>query len=205
MKNSFINFMIVLGVLIFSSSVQAQASSFDPNLLKAEYFNDEGVKEGLVFDDKKGNTFKIKNSKYSRGLYIQHDGKWLKHGVFYSVSSGRVTSKTMYFYGKKHGEHLGYHSNGKTQFQYYYNQGKKEGKWYQYRDDGSLFEEKVYENGVIEGTKISYHSNGVKNFVSTYINGKRNGESFQYNDDGELVGKSQYNMGKKVGKTQWYH
>ncbi|PCI32572.1 MAG: hypothetical protein COB60_09500, partial [Flavobacteriaceae bacterium] len=76
---------------------------------------------------------------------------------------------------------------------------------YQYRNDGSLFEEKVYEKGVVEGPKISYHSNGVKNFVSTYVNGKRNGASFQYNNEGELVGKSQYNMGKKVGKTQWYY
>ncbi|GEM_PF-4908854 len=25
-----------------------------------------------------------------------------------------------------------------------------------------------------------------------------------FNDKGKMVGKSQYNMGKKIGKTQWY-
>lgn len=205
MKKTVLNFIMILGVLIFSITLHAQEFDFDPNKLKAEYFNDKGVKDGLVFNDKKGNTFKIKNNDYSRGLYIKHEGKWLKHGVYYEMSSGRVTSKTLFVYGEKNGEYLAYHSNGNLNFRYHFNKGIKEGKWYQYRDDGSPFEEKEFKNGVIEGTKISYHPNGLKEYVSTYVNGKRHGETLGYNKEGKLISGTKYNMGEKVGKTQWYY
>lgn len=198
-------FVFILTFLLCAPLVQGQKDDFDPNKLKAAYFKDKSVKDKLEFNDKKGNRFKVKNSEYSKGLYIKKDGKWLKHGVFYGLSSGRVTSKTIYFYGKRHGLHESYHSNGKTQFQYNYHNGIKEGKWYQYTSKGSLFEEKTYKNGVIEGTKTTYHSNGVQQFISTYVNGKRHGEVQQFNDKGRLVARSQYNMGQKVGKTQWLH
>lgn len=198
-------YFFLLGIVFLSFSLQAQNSNFDPYKLKAEYFKNKDVKDGLLFDDQKGNAFKIKNSEYSRGLYIKKDGKWLKHGVFYSMTKGRVRAKTMYSYGKKHGAYESYHSNGKIQFQYNNKNNLKEGKWYQYRNDGSLFEEKVFKNGQIHGTKISYHLNGEKNFVSTYVNGKKHGERLQYNNKGKLIGRSQFNMGKKVGKTQWLY
>jgi antitoxin component YwqK of YwqJK toxin-antitoxin module len=205
MKKRIFNYLMLLSVMIVSNTIVAQESIFDPYKIEVEYFSDGGVKDGLIFNDKKGDTYKIKNSDYNKGLYLKYDGKFLKHGVFYSMSNGRVTSKTSYYYGKKHGEHLGYHSNGKIQFQYYYDNGKKNGKWYQYRDDESLFEEKEYKMGVLDGVKITYHSNGIKNFERTYINGLREGDTLQYNDKGKLVGRTKYKMGKRVGKTQWTH
>ena len=41
---------MVLGILIFSNSLQAQESNFDPNNLKLEYFNDEGVRDGVYVE-----------------------------------------------------------------------------------------------------------------------------------------------------------
>ena len=203
MKN--LSIVITIGItLFFTYSVKSQETEFDPNKLKAEYFQDEKIKDGLIFSDKQANTFKIKNSDYSRGVYIKKDDKWLKHGAFYSISSGRVTSKTTYSYGKKHGPYEAYHSNGKLQFQYSFQDNLKEGKWYQYRDNGTLFEEREYKNGMKEGSQITYHSNEKKQFVSTYVNGKRHGESLQYNDEGKLVSRTQYKEGKQIGKTQWY-
>jgi antitoxin component YwqK of YwqJK toxin-antitoxin module len=204
MKTSF-NIFILFAVLLINATVIGQKSDFNPNTLKAEYFNDKSIKNGLIFNDNEGRSYKIKNSEYSKGLYIKKDNSWKKHGVFYFMSSGRVTSKTIYFYGKKHGIHEAYHSNGKIQFQYNYYNNLKEGKWYQYRDNGALIEEKSYKNNLIEGTKISYHSNGTKNFISTYVNGKREGERLQYNDKGKLISISNYKMGNKIGKTQWLH
>ncbi len=200
-----LSIVLLIGItLSFTYSAKGQESDFNPNELKAEYFQDQKVKDGLIFNDKKGTSYKVKNSDYSRGVYIKKDDKWLKHGAFYSISSGRVTSKTTYNYGEKHGPYESYHSNGKIQFQYSFQKNLKEGKWYQYRDDGTLSEEREYKNGMKEGTQISYHINEKKQFVSTYVNGKRHGESLQYNDEGKLVARSQYNAGKKIGKTQWY-
>lgn len=196
---------LLIGItLSFTFSAKGQESDFDPNKLKAEYFQDEKVKDGLIFNDNEGNSYRVKNSDYSRGVYIKKDDKWLKHGAFYSISNGRVTSKTTYSYGKKHGPYEAYHSNGKIQFEYSYQNNLKEGKWYQYRDNGTLFEECEYKNGIKEGKQITYHSNEKQQFVSTYVNGNRHGESLQYNDKGKLVARSQYNDGKKIGKTEWY-
>ena len=191
-------------------SFTVQSEEFDPYTLPAEHYNDASIKDKAEFSDKKGNQFRIKNSKYSRGLYIRHDKKWKKHGIFYSLSSGRVTSQTTYHYGEKNGPHLSFHSNGKVSFQYNYFEGKKHGQWYQYRDNGSLVEEKEYKNGLKDGPRTSYFSRkdgqtGPIQFTSTNVKGKTHGEKLQYNEDGKIVARSQYNMGKKIGKTQWSH
>ncbi len=197
--------ILTIGITIFYSFlVKGQEADFDPNALKAEYFQDEEVKDGLIINDNQGNSYRIKNSEYSRGLYVYKDDKWLKHGAFYSISSGRVTSKTTYSYGKKHGPYESYYSSGKINFQYSFQNNLKEGKWYQYREDETLFQEFDYRNGLKEGAQITYHSNGRKNFVSTYVLGKKHGESLVYNDQGKLVSRSQYDAGKKIGKTEWY-
>ncbi|MCH8903751.1 MAG: hypothetical protein IIA45_07545 [Bacteroidetes bacterium] len=50
MKITAFYFAMVLGILIFSNSLQAQESNFDPNNLKIEYFNDEGVRDGVYVE-----------------------------------------------------------------------------------------------------------------------------------------------------------
>lgn len=209
MKKETLSAIISCCVLLHSNILLAQNEEFAPEKIKAEYYQDEGVKDQLVFDDKKGNTYKVKNSKYTKGLYIKDGDKWLKHGIFYSVSKGKVTSQTTYVMGVKHGDRRSFHSNGKVMIQYNNKEGKKDGQWSHYSDDGSLFEEFVYKDGVKHGPSAMYHngpgdSTGEKNFVRTYVNGKKHGEVLQYDSKGKLVGRSQYNMGKKVGKTEWH-
>jgi len=196
-------------LLLSSHYASAQDAEFDPGKIKAEYYEDVAVEDKLIFDDKKGNTFKVKSSKYTRGLYIKDGDKWLKHGIFYSMSKGKVTSQTTYFMGKKHGDRRSFHSNGKVMIQYDNKEGKKHGAYYHYTDDGSLFEECIYKEGLKHGPATSYHNGsgdttGRPQFTKTYVDGKKHGEVLQFNDKGKMVGRSQYNMGKKIGKTQWY-
>lgn len=196
--------LILILTLIITPKLIGQNKKFDYKNLKPENFKNAQVKDGAVFNDKDGNTFKIKNTEGLKGLRLKQDGKWLKHGAFFSFYNGRLTSMTTYHYGKKHGPYEKYHANGKVQFEYSHKNNLREGNWRQYRDDGTIYEECTYKNGKIEGVKITYHTNEKKKFVNNYINGIRNGESLYYNDEGKLVSKSNYKMGKKVGKTQWY-
>lgn len=197
-------FITLIVIYLFFTPSWAQ-ESFNPNELKAEYFNNEKVKDGLIFSDDKGQDYKVKNNEYARGVYIKKDDKWLKHGVFYGLYEGRITDKTVYKFGVKHGEHESYFKDGKVQFLYYYQDGKKHGKWYQYRNNGSLAEECSYQYGKKHGQRISYHGNGTQQFVCNYVEGKIQGEKLQYNEKGKLVARSHYVDGKKVGKTEWYH
>jgi antitoxin component YwqK of YwqJK toxin-antitoxin module len=197
--------LILKLIIVFSvSTSSAQALKFDPNKIKAEYFQDKEVKHKLEFNDKKGNSYKIYNTKYSKGLYIKKNEKWQKHGVHYTYSSGKISSKTTYLYGKKEGKYESYQSNGKVKYKCDYVKDKKDGLWQHFRDDSSIFEEIPYSKGLKEGTRIEYHRNGVKNFVTQYSNGVRDGDNLQYNNKGKLVAKTKYSRGKKLGKTIWY-
>lgn len=200
-----LSIILLFGITLpFSFSAEGQESEFDPNELKAEYFQNEEVKDDLLFNDKKGNSYKVNKSDNRRGVYIKKDDEWLKHGAFFNLSEGRVTRKTTYSYGKKHGPYEAYHDNGKIKFQYSYQNDLKEGKWYHYRENGNIYEECEYKNGKKEGTQITYRKNGEKMFVTTYVNDEKHGESLHYNPKGKLVARTQYKAGKQVGEKQWY-
>jgi antitoxin component YwqK of YwqJK toxin-antitoxin module len=191
--------IFIIGITcLFSFSVKSQESSFDPNKLKVEFFEDAQIKDGLIFDDDKGNSYKIKNSKYSNGVYIKKNKQWLKHGVFYTLSDGRKTAMTTYYYGKKHGAHESYYKNGKTQFQYTFENNLKEGSWYQYRENGALVRMSNYKNNLKDGMQFSYHFNGKEEFVTPYVNGLKHGGQLHYNDKGKFLSSIQYEMGKSL-------
>ncbi|MBL4905999.1 MAG: hypothetical protein COA50_08395 [Flavobacteriaceae bacterium] len=204
MNKVVLNCMLILGILISSNFVIAQESNFDPFKLKAEYFNDKGVKDKMVFSDKKGNSFKIKKSDFSNGVYIKQGEKWLKHGVWLSTYEGRITEKIVYSFGKKHGVRESYYENGKVQFEDQFVKGVQQGISFQYRADGTKVYECPYVIGKKEGVKIEYERNGSISFKKNYKNGKLQGEYLQYNNDGKLVARTYYELGKQVGKTEWY-
>lgn len=201
--------VILSGAVLYASTAFAADKAFDYTKVKPEHY--AKLKNKSQFTDKQGDTYKVKNTKYKKGLYIQiiENGrsKWKKHGRFYSVSSssGKTTGFVTYHYGVKEGPAESYNSEGQVKFKKYFKNNKLEGPWQQFTDKGKLFEERVYVNGKKHGKQITYHSNGQPNFTSTYVQGKREGESYQYNDKGKLIAKKVYVNGKKIGKTQWLH
>jgi antitoxin component YwqK of YwqJK toxin-antitoxin module len=196
--------LLLLPALFVVIHVNAQETEFDPNKLKSEYFQDKDVKDGLVFDDKKGNTYKIKNSEYNKGLYIKQGSNWLKHGAFYTYYNGKVNSKTMCKLGKREGLSEKYNSNNGIKRRCNFKNNLKNGVDQFYQDDGVLFEEKTYKNGLAEGTRTEYYSNGQEHFVTLFSNDKRHGESLQYDKNGKLLSKTEYKEGNKIGKTVYY-
>lgn len=195
--------IVVLGLTFLYMPIINGQEDFDPNKLKEEYFQNDKIVNEATFVDKLGNSYKITNTEYLKGVSIKKDGSWQKHGVFYSFSGGRKTGKTTYSYGKKHGECESYFADSKLQFKWNCENDKREGKWYQYREDGTLSREKVYKNDLIEGEEIVYYVSGAKNFVNQYVGGKKHGEWLQYKEDGKLISKTQFNMDEKVGEEYY--
>jgi antitoxin component YwqK of YwqJK toxin-antitoxin module len=192
-----LNMIVLAFTFLFMSIVNGQ-EDFDPNKLEEKFFQNEKIVNESTFTDKLGNSYKIINTEYSKGVCIKKDGNWLKHGVFFSFSGGRKTNKTTYSYGKKHGEWENYYDGIKLQFKCTYQNDLKEGTWYQYREDGAKWREKVYKNNLVEGDEFVYYPGGTIYFINKYVNDKKHGESIQYKENGDVFSKTQYNMGVKV-------
>ena len=202
-------FLAIVLSIFFTSTIHAaeQSQPFDYTKIKPEHF--DKLEDKQRFTDEQGLTFKIENTKYARGIYIQHEvngtKRWKKHGAFYRLYEGRVTEMQEYVLGEKHGLRETYRKDGKVQFREHYQHDKKHGLWEQFNDKGNKVAQCDYVANQKHGKCYDYHSNGEINFDKDYVNGKRHGQVLQYRDNGKLVGRSTYNEGKQVGKTIWTH
>ena len=64
--------------------------------------------------------------------------------------------------------------------------GKKEGPWVRYHDNGQLSSKRTYKNGEKDGPWVGYWSNGQLFYKGTYKDGKRDGPWVFYNEDGTV-------------------
>ena len=91
---------------------------------------------------------------------------------------------------------------GKTtgQVQGSFKNGKKEGSWVSYRDNGQLSYKGDYKNGKQEGSWIDYFENGQLFYKGHYKNGKKEGSWVSYWDNGDLYKEwtGTYKDGKKI-------
>ena len=77
---------------------------------------------------------------------------------------------------------------GKTtgQEQGTFKNGKKEGSWFYYYDNGQLDSKGDYKNGKQEGSWITYYDNGQLNFKGDFKNGKMEGYWVLYDEEGTI-------------------
>jgi antitoxin component YwqK of YwqJK toxin-antitoxin module len=62
--------------------------------------------------------------------------------------------------GKKDGSWVRYYDNGQLWTKGNYKKGKKEGSWFYYYDHGQLWTKKHYKNDKLEGSFVSYFNDG---------------------------------------------
>ena len=97
------------------------------------------------------------------------------------------------FTGKTTGQHQGSFKNGKG-----------DGSWIRYHDNGQLDYKGDYKNGKSEGSWISYHDNGLLMSKGDYKNGNQEGSWVGYMDDGQLRYKGDFKNGKREGSWVIY-
>lgn len=75
-----------------------------------------------------------------------------------------------------------------------------------YHDDGTLYAEATFNNGIKEGSFKTYHDNGTIKEQGTYKNGEFNGAYDSYFSDKRIEQKCTYMNGLKEGKcTEYYN
>ena len=77
--------------------------------------------------------------------------------------------------GKKDGSWVYYHDNGRIGFKGTYKDGKSDGPWVSYHDNGQLRSKGTYKDGKSDSPWVSYHDNGQLWFKGTFKDGKEDG------------------------------
>ena len=109
-------------------------------------------------------------------------------------------SKGSFKNGKKNGLWIRYYDNGQLWDKGTYINGKKEGYWIAYFDDGKLWYKGNMRNGNEDGFWIFYFSNGQLHYKGKYINFKKEGPWVSYLRDGSVIPSDTgtFKDGKKI-------
>lgn len=85
----------------------------------------------------------------------------------------------------------GYHEllypNGKLKSTGTISNGKKEGLWSFYHEDGRKWSECNFQAGESHGKVVSYHPNGQVNYIGYFTGGEKSGKWQFYDLDGKLI------------------
>lgn len=88
-----------------------------------------------------------------------------------------------------------------------YKDSLKEGKWYEYYNNGAIKSQINYKKGLQKGEQINYNNNGEIQYICNYIesieNGKKaavkHGKYIGYHNNKQVASEGYYDFGKKSG------
>ena len=83
--------------------------------------------------------------------------------------------------------------------------GKEDGPWVRYHDNGQLSYKGTYKDGMEEGPWVRYYENGQLMSKGTLKDWKKEGPWVEYHENGQLESKGTYKDGKKEGPWVEYY
>ncbi len=133
------------------------------------------------------------------GDLVERDGLYYKK--FTDVPfTGNVTGKKQGSFrnGKKEGPWVSYHENGQFGGKGTFKDGKEDGSWVYYHENGKVSMKLTYVEGKLDGPFVSYYENGRLQEQGTLKDGKREGPYVNYWENGKLVVKGTYKNDVKI-------
>jgi antitoxin component YwqK of YwqJK toxin-antitoxin module len=88
--------------------------------------------------------------------YMSYEGQ--PNYVYYTLTdqeTGTILEKGTYYKGKKTGQWIAYHPNGKVHCKFKFKKGKRVGKWKTYNPAGNLIMVHTYKNGQVENVILA--------------------------------------------------
>lgn len=107
--------------------------------------------------------------------------------------------------GKMDGKYVRFYQDGTTAEETLYKAGLREGTRSMYLEDGTLISKTDYSNDEMSGEHTVYHQNGKIQTTSTYENGKVQGKLLKYYQDGALAEKVTYKDDIENGPFEEYY
>lgn len=110
-----------------------------------------------------------------------------KHTETTYFPDGRTQSIIQYKGKKEHGKTLYfYHSPNTVEIEVEMKNGKRNGEFRRYFNNGLLDTYCVYKNDSIEGVEVMFLANGCKSQETTYLHGRKNGPHKAYHLNGSV-------------------
>jgi antitoxin component YwqK of YwqJK toxin-antitoxin module len=147
----------------------------------------------------------------SPNVVLSETVKWddlvIREGLYYKKFTdvpftGKTSGKEQGSFknGKKEGPWVIYWDNGQLWKKGNYRNGKEEGPWVIYWDNGQLLGKNNYRNGKEEGPHVSYWDNGQLGYKGNHKNGLKEGPWVAYNKDGTVRkdNTGTYKDGRKI-------
>jgi len=157
---------------------------------------------GPVRNSKKNGTWKIfykgtaGKSIMAEGGFFDDvlDGEWKEYS-----SDGKIKNKFIYRKGLLTST-MNFYDNGMARSEFYFKNGKVNGKSMEYYEDGKPREISWYEEGIKHGQTNIFYPNGNKKEIGRYTKDRKDGKWMLYNEEGRLESEGNYKDGKKTGK-----
>ena len=116
-----------------------------------------------------------------------------RDGIHYKKFStvpftGKVTGKSQGSFknGKWDGPWVSYYDNGQLWSKGTFKDGKKNGHWVHYHDNGQLMEQGIFSDDKTQGPWVQYHKNGQLHAKGIFKDGKLDGPWVWYLSDGTV-------------------
>jgi len=107
--------------------------------------------------------------------------------------------------GKQEGRWTFFYENGQKLEETNYKDGKEDGRQTWWNEDGQKVTELYFINGKQDGTATSWHNNGQKAQVANYKNGEEDGKFIRWYENGQKMSERTIKDGWEYGKeTVWY-
>jgi antitoxin component YwqK of YwqJK toxin-antitoxin module len=169
------------------------------NILSDYIDYDELIEIVKYYDDFKVNPSRVKMSEHIdedndtiKEIYI--DGDLRKVEVFNrnNIKIGEQNCKN----GVREGKQYEWYENGQLTYEFNYKNRVRQGKQYEWYENGQLQLEQNYKNGQEEGTGYEWYHNGQLRSEWNYKNGYLEGKNFFWHKDGKLKSERNYKNGK---------
>ena len=134
--------------------------------------------------------------KYHPDINEIYSGK-----VFKNRMGGKKEFEGSYKDGKKDGLWTDYYENGQKRSVETYKDGKKDGLYTYWHEDVLMYEG-TYKDGKEDGLWTKWYVNGQKNYEGTSKNGKREGLWTDYYENGQKMTVRTYNDGKLMNSEK---
>jgi len=154
------------------------------------FSNANGLELAKAYDDKTGSI--TSEGPISGG---QRDGTWIKYHT--GRDTGKIKSVTNYHNGQKTGVELEFATNGSVNKRVDYDGGVIHGVYAEYKYNRPL-KYAEYTQGKLNGVYKTFYNNGKLQQMTKYKNDKKEGVSVFYNEEEQIIMEYNYKNGEQV-------
>ena len=138
-----------------------------------------------------------------KGVYIKKFSDEEVNGSAYQMFGDMKMDLGYIKNGKKEGLWTWWFENGEKKNEGTFKDGKENGlhKWWY--ENGHKSEERTYKNGIKEGLWTKWYNNGQKGIEETYKDGELDGLETHWYENGQKSSEKTYKDGKFISKKEW--